>query len=93
MTTSEFDFSLLEVDIDLKSSTNVRIWLVLSGENTKNFKTAPSFVIFTNAFFVADFLDGGGTHLPPERELLHPASELNHHFPLLTQSRKTPAAL
>ena len=50
--TSEFDFSFLGVDIDLKSSTNVRIWLVLSGKNTKNFKTAPSFDIFTKGFFL-----------------------------------------
>ena len=32
--------------IDLKSSTNVRILLVLTRKNTKNFKTSSSFCIF-----------------------------------------------
>ena len=50
--TAKLDISLLGTGIDLKSSTNVRILLVLSGENTKNFKTSFSFCIFRKSFFL-----------------------------------------
>ena len=40
---NQFHPALLGTGIDLKSSTNARILLVLCGENTKNFKTSFSF--------------------------------------------------
>ena len=73
--TSEFDFSLLGVDIDLKSSTTVRIWLVLSGKNTKNLETAPSFCNFKKYLFLLQILWATGTHLPTARDPLS-----NHGF-------------
>ena len=50
--TSKLDISLLGTGIDLKSSTNVRILLVLTRKNTKNFKTSFSFCIFRKNFFL-----------------------------------------
>ena len=76
--TSEFDFSLLGVDIDLKSSTTVRIWLVLSGENTKNLETAPSFSESTFPLFSLQILWTAGTDLPTAREVLLSTGKTKH---------------
>ena len=52
--------TLLGTGIDLKSSTNVRILLVLSGKNTKNFKTSFSFCSGNFNFFLLQIPWMGG---------------------------------